>query len=60
MTRDEARAYVREEAEQAGVFNDDTIAAVVDAAMSAFDDLGHDDEQFCDMVDAVIQGHANP
>lgn len=57
MTRDEAREYVIDEAEAVGVVDVD---AVVDAAMSAFDDLGHDEEQFCDMVASVIQGYAMP
>lgn len=54
-----ARDGVRHEAEQAGL-REDMVAACVDAAMSAYDDLGHDEEQWEDMVAAVIQGHAMP
>lgn len=56
--RTRARAHVQLEAEQAGL--DDTVAACVDAAMSAYDDLGHDAEAWEDLVAAVIQGHAAP
>jgi len=38
----------------------DMVEAAVDAAMSAYDDLGHDAEAWEDMVASVIQGHAMP
>jgi hypothetical protein len=57
--RTAARDGVRHEAEQAGL-SEDMVEAAVDAAMSAYDDLGNDAEAWEDMVASVIQGHAMP
>lgn len=57
--RSKAREGVRLEAEAAGL-DEDTVAAAVDSAMSAFDDLGENEEAWEDLVASVIQGHAAP
>jgi hypothetical protein len=57
--RSEARDGVRLEAESAGL-DEDTVAACVDAAMSAYEDVHHDEEAWEDLVASVIQGHAAP
>lgn len=59
--RRRARDYVRSEAEDAGL-DEDTVAACVDAAMSAWGDpvSAPNDEAWEDLVASVIQGHAAP
>lgn len=54
-----ARDGVRLEAEDAGL-DEDTVAAVVDSAMSAWEDYKDDEEGWEDLVASVIQGHAMP
>lgn len=57
--RTAAREGVRLEAEDAGL-DEDTVAAVVDSAMSAWEDLRDNEEAWEDLVASVIQGHAAP
>jgi len=59
VERTKARDGVRLEAEAAGL-DEDTVDACVDAAMSAYDDLGSNEEAWEDLVASVIQGHAAP
>ena len=56
MTTDERRAWVRDEAEDAGL-NPAQVELAVSAAMSASDDV--DDETFEDMVASIIEGAAD-
>ena len=64
MTREEMRRYAREEAEAVGLFDEDTVDAIVDMAVgNAMSDLTTgeiDADYFEELVAGVIQGHAAP